>query len=167
METRPVPSNPLYEVSEYGDVRRIGNEAWLRPQTLIRGGYLAVSIWRNGRGRLRTIHSLVAEAFLPPKPSHSYQLAHNDGDRTNNHWRNLRWATRSENEQDKVGHGTSNRGERNGCAKITDREAALIRHVCLGGPRGVQALFAEFFGVHQSTISNITHGKRRQHDAQI
>lgn len=160
METRPVPSNPAYEISESGDVRMIGKTAWLRPCRLQRGGYLAVSLQANGKGHTRVVHKLVAEAFLPPRPSHNYQIAHRDGDKTNNHHSNLRWATRAENERDKLAHGTSNRGERSGTAKLSNRDAELVRDLCRMAPRGIQKRLAEYFQVTGGTISNIASGKR-------
>lgn len=62
----------------------------------------------------------------------------------------LYWATRSLNEADKIAHGTSNRGTRNGHAKITETEVRFIRASALG----VTAL-AKKIGVSASTICDI------------
>ena len=52
--------------------------------------------------------------------------AHDDGNKLNNHYTNVFWKTQVENERDKIWHGTTNRGERNGSAKVTDTQAAEI-----------------------------------------
>jgi len=53
--------------------------------------------------------------------------AHCDGDRLNNHYSNLRWATAKDNCADKLLHGTVQRGENNARAKLTESEVREIR----------------------------------------
>lgn len=122
---RPVPDWPEYEVSEFGDVRRVKSyqgritgiiRPWVNKQT----GYLNVSLWRNNRGQNATVHRLVARAFHGEPPSPKHVVAHNDGSRRNNHCTNLRWASLKENAADTFLHGTHNRGSRNGQAKIDE-----------------------------------------------
>lgn len=169
-ETRRIPGWPAYCVSESGKVGRIGKPGWLSPSRSKRGGYLIVSLWTNNRGVTKPVHQLVAIAFIGPRPSRAYDCAHFDGDKGNNHWRNLRWATRAENEADKVRHGVSNRGERNGSAKLTDEQTVEIRRRASVLPRsaagvrvrkgGLQTLAAEY-SVTPSAIWQIINGYRR------
>jgi hypothetical protein len=65
-------------------------------------GYFTVAL---GRGNSRTIHSLVAEAFIGPCPD-GHEVLHIDGTRTNNCADNLRYGTRRENIMDAVRHGS-------------------------------------------------------------
>jgi len=65
-------------------------------------GYFTVAL---GRGNSRTLHSLVAEAFIGPCPI-GYEVLHIDGTRTNNRVDNLRYGTRHENIMDAVKHGS-------------------------------------------------------------
>ena len=53
----------------------------LKP-VLVRG-YQAVTMHKNGNGRLMKIHRLVAEAFIP-NPLNKPQVNHKDGDKLNN-----------------------------------------------------------------------------------
>lgn len=161
-EFRVVKCSPSYEVSEWGDVRRIGKAACLRPCVLKRGGYLAVSLWENGKGRLFRVNRLVAIAFRGDPPSPKYDAAHDDGNKLNNHKSNIHWKTRAENEADKVLHGTSNRGERNGMAKISDKEAEEIRKEVRADPRrGIYRAVAQYHGLSETAVWNIANGKRR------
>lgn len=158
MKAVPVPGFPSYVISEFGDVRRIGSAKPLRVARLKRGRYLAVSLWENGRGYTRTIHVLVALAFHGPRPD-GKQAAHNDGNKENCHASNISWKTRVENEADKIRHGTSNRGERNGQAKITDEQVKLVMARIREG-RTQSAVAAEL-GISQGHVSNIVRGRRR------
>lgn len=50
----------------------------------------------GAEGKLHTIHSLIAEAFLGPRPE-GYDIDHIDGDKSNNHPSNLEYVTHKEN----------------------------------------------------------------------
>ncbi|WP_448259774.1 NUMOD4 motif-containing HNH endonuclease [Corynebacterium kalidii] len=77
-------------------------------------GYLRVAISLNGNPRRRTVHSLVAEAFLGPRPD-GMEVCHCDGVRTNNAASNLRYDTPSENHKDRNRHGTMWQTNRTHC----------------------------------------------------
>jgi hypothetical protein len=81
---------------------------------------------RTGQKR-RKIHILVCETFHGPRPGPGYQVAHWDGDKSNNSAANLRWATASENGMDKIHQDRHTRGVRNGSAKLTEGEVRQIR----------------------------------------
>lgn len=63
------------------------------------------------RPRDVSIHCLVLEAFIGPRPD-GHQASHLDGDRTNNRLDNMRWETRSQNNRRKYQHGTMPVGDR-------------------------------------------------------
>lgn len=86
----------LYEVSNRGNVRSIyrgRNTGRLLVQS-INNGYPFVTL-SNGKSLTRTVHRLVAEAFLS-NPDNKPTVNHKDGNRSNNSLENLEWATRSE-----------------------------------------------------------------------
>lgn len=66
---------------------------------------LAVVLRKDGRSRTLRVHSLVALAFLGPKPD-GLEVAHINGINTDNRLPNLRYVTHAENEMDKFLHGT-------------------------------------------------------------
>lgn len=61
-------------------------------------GYKAVSLCKNNKGSTKTIHRLVAEAYIP-NPNNLPEVNHIDGNKLNNHVSNLEWVTPSENRQ--------------------------------------------------------------------
>lgn len=159
METLPFPLNKNYAVTRDGRVQRVDTGRWLKPTVQKRGGYLAVSLWQNNKGRLIPLHQVVAYTFCGPRPSPSHVVAHRDGNKLNNDASNLRWATRQENEHDKIAHGRTNRGERNGQSKISDADARAVIAAYASGQK--QQVIADRFGIDQSHVSNIVRGKRR------
>lgn len=129
---RVVDECPLYEVSSLGHVRRcVGGQGAIQGKVLkwhtnTSSGYPTVRLVSDGIARARTVHKLVAHAFLGPKPP-GMQTRHLDGNKLNNAASNLRYGTHSENAVDKERHGTGIAGERNPRAKLTAEQAETIR----------------------------------------
>jgi len=104
----------LYEVSNLGNVRSLDKIAftkagWKRAYKgrMIKpkkhnGGYSTIILHRDGKTQTRTIHRLVAEAFLP-NPNNYPEVNHIDENKTNNAVSNLEWCTRIQNQH----HGTA------------------------------------------------------------
>lgn len=59
-------------------------------------GYSIVSLSKNNKTYVRKVHKLVAEAFIP-NPNNKPEVNHKKGIKSNNHFWNLEWSTRSEN----------------------------------------------------------------------
>jgi hypothetical protein len=90
----------------------------------------------------------------PPSPQH--HAAHNCGNASCVNPYHIRWATPSENQADRVEHGTSNRGERNGQTALTEdqvREIRALDRVISDDEISMR------YGVSKSSILNILHGK--------
>ena len=103
-----------------------GREPKVLRQTIDSRGYPRVDLCSDGERTPFRVHTLVASAFLGPRPDRM-EVRHLDGDKLNNDLKNLAYGTRQENEADKVRHGTSNRGERCGTAKLTAEDVMEIR----------------------------------------
>lgn len=99
----PVVGFPNYMVSSLGRVYSHVSKKFLRPG-IASHGYPTVAL---GRGNSRTVHSLVAEAFIGPYPK-NMEVRHKDGNRTNPRLENLCYGTRAENIADAYVHGTRN-----------------------------------------------------------
>ena len=90
----------LYQVSNLGRVKRITTGRVLKPLKHA-NGYLMVKLSKNSIVYTKTVHRLVAEAFIP-NPEHKSEINHIDENKTNNNVSNLEWMTRTEN----INHGT-------------------------------------------------------------
>lgn len=88
----------LYQISNLGNVRRIGFLSRGRNLKVQVGkrGYFTVSLWRRQKGSTRTIHRLLAEAFIP-NPHNKREVNHKNGIKTDNRLVNLEWTTPQEN----------------------------------------------------------------------
>jgi hypothetical protein len=164
---KAIPDFPGYEVSDHGRVRSywrlkgvglgffVANEPQriLKPGTDIRGYHFVFL----GKGNIQRVHRLVLLAFIGPCPPGKPEGCHNDGIPLNNHLPNLRWDSHKENHQDRLIHGTSNKGTKSGQSKLDDSKITKIRQFREEG--FTQDAIAILFNVSQSTISHILHGK--------
>lgn len=145
-----------YEVSDFGRVRRVGSAKCRKPVAR-KDGREQMCLWRNNWETITYVHTLVAEAFLGPRPE-GLHILHYDGDASNNFVENLRYGTASENMADAIRHGTFLRGPESTTAGLSWVDVDVIR----AEPRvwGYQKRLAERFGVSHKTISNVIAGKR-------
>lgn len=128
-----------------------------------RDGYRKLTLCVEGKISRKFAHTLVALTYIGPRPSPEHQVAHWDGDRLNNQFTNLRWATAAENSQDKVRHGsTSNQfGERHSQNKLTEDMVREIRATPYY--RGFDREYAKKFGVKEQAIGKVRRGERWPH----
>jgi hypothetical protein len=87
----------LYQISSEGRVKSLGNNKNRKEKILNgrknRGGYLIVSLCKEGKGKNYLIHRLVANAFLP-NPNNLPEVNHKDENPKNNCVENLEWCDR-------------------------------------------------------------------------
>lgn len=130
-----------------------GTECLIWPFAHNTTGYAQVS----SDNRRQLVSRIVCEAAhgAPPTPDH--QAAHECGRGTDScvAKRHIFWKTRLGNKADELVHGTRNRGERQGHAKLTSANVREIRAL-KGRIRSRE--IAKRFGVSETTISGIYHG---------
>lgn len=120
-EWKVIDRYPCYSVSNLGRVKsharvviRNGHEMHLKETILKPGkmgkcGHRFVNLRKDRRATSFYVHRLVALAFIGDQPDGKPQVAHWDGDPSNNHVSNLRWASASENSQDSIRLGRNKR----------------------------------------------------------
>lgn len=113
----------------------------------------------NGYGNLRLstggykpAYNYICHLAHGERPTPLHEAAHSCGNRACVNPGHLRWATRSENAQDKNIHGTMVRGEDVHVSKLTEADVRKIRNDLAF--KSQHELAAEF-GVNQSSISDI------------
>lgn len=128
----------------------------LRPVTS-KDGYKRCALSRAGRLTTVMVHQMVAFAFKGRRPP-GKQTRHRDGIKTNCRASNLCYGTHSQNQRDRIAHGTHNRGERSGKARLTRLDVRAIRRAYGRGDTSHRVLAAEY-GVSYSHIRNIVVGR--------
>lgn len=169
-EWKPVEGyEGLYEVSNLGEVKSLGNNKKRKEKLLSPGknnkGYLFVYLSKNGVGKPFTIHHLVYEAFVGEIPK-GWDVNHLDENKENNHLENLEACSHGDN----IRWGTGN----------ARRAAALINRPNLS--KAVEALDkvtgkvvyvfpstmeAERQGFNQGHVSQCCKGKQKTHKGYI
>ena len=132
-----------------------GDECLIWPYARDNQGYARL----NDGTRMKSLSRIMCETCIGPPPTKRHHAAHSCG---NGHIgcitkRHLRWATVSENQKDRVLHGTSNRGERSSTAVLTEQDVLFIREAV---KTRTQADLARSYGVHQTTVSDIITRRR-------
>ena len=145
----------LYEVSDFGRVRSLPRKLpryWMKGRVLRpgrSGNYPAVHLADGPRREMRHVHTLVATAFIGPRPE-GHEVNHKDRDRLNPRADNLEYTTHAENIRHTIATGRAPmpRGFRRG--KLTAAQVAEIR----ASVETLRAL-ARRFDVSPTTIGDV------------
>jgi NUMOD4 motif/HNH endonuclease len=148
---RPIPGQPGYEVSDHGRVRSLdrvvlrsdGQQRRYKGKPRRPAARGKGHLWIEFREGARSVHSMVLEAFVEPRPPGMWGC-HEDDDPTNNHLPNLRWATPVDNHADmqrNSGHYESNkthckRGHELVEPNLTQSGMRQGKRICLACARG-------------------------------
>jgi hypothetical protein len=155
----PIERNGMYGSGEYpgywvtldGRIWSDRTSKFLSPIKM--GEYLGVQIKdRSNRLVKRYMHRLILEIMTGHIPE-GMHACHNNGNRKDNRYKNLRWASPMENNADKRAHGTVSCGERNPMSKLTWEIVEEIR--ILHSLGAVQRNLCKQYGVSPMTISRV------------
>ena len=164
----------LYQVSDHGNIRRIGNYSdgrripFGRPikQNRHPVGYFQVTLSDTGIHRRHLVHRLVAHAFLGPCPE-GKEVNHKDGCKTHNAIENIEYLTHSENHFHRyriLGQKSipTIRGSQKANAKLTESSVKIARTRYAEGDISYMTL-ASSLGVCKKTLMNALKGKTWNH----
>lgn len=165
-EWRPIPGFDAYEASSFGRIRRAAKgkgtrSGKVRKPTVLPSGYLNVDLWIGGVRRKLYVHRAVALTFHGVPSFPNAEVAHRNRQKADNRPSNLRWATHTENEADKVRHGTLLVGSRHANSKITEADVLVMRQRRASGET-LEAI-AEDFGICFQNVGLICQGKTWTH----
>ena len=169
---RPVVNWPLYEVSSEGRIRNI-KTGRMRMQQTNSWGYKTVNIYSGTiyDRRTVTVHILVAEAFVGPRPTALHKGDHINEIKLDNRANNLQWLTNQENIIKLYRAGKSNsQGENHHKTTLTNREVKEIRSLLKAArknrirvPPGYRKELAKTYNVTVSVIGHISSGRSWKH----
>jgi len=97
-QIKEIETYPNYYIDRYGVVyvKRLKGFKIIKSQ-ISKNGYVRADLWKDDKGKKHLVHRLVAQAFI--KNENNYpQVNHKDGVKTNNHYKNLEWTTKSKNQ---------------------------------------------------------------------
>ena len=145
----------LYEVSDIGRVKSLkhGKERILKPKKT-HGGYLLVTLCKDGRHKTITVHRLVATAFIS-NPSNLETINHKDEDKTNNTISNLEWMSKKDN----INYGTRNKRVAEALSKQVKMFDKKTGELLETFPSTREA--ERITGIAQQSISKCCLGKRK------
>lgn len=165
----------LYQISNQGSVRSVSVGEGFVNVFVGTSGYKGAVLYREGNRAIPTVHELVLEAFVEPRPK-GFEAHHKNGDKLDNRPENLVWWSRSQHRKyaiEVLGHRTylmdhpelwiaGWKGSEHPRAKLTDDLVREIRVLYSTGQYTMRVL-AKRFGVVCSHISNIVNRKNWKH----
>ena len=92
-----------YTIDREGKVFNTKFDRFLNP-CLNKEGYLLVCLSKNGKSKIFSLHRLLGLAYIP-NPENKPTVDHIDINPSNNSLNNLRWATQSEQNENKKAYG--------------------------------------------------------------
>jgi len=149
----------VYEVSSRGAVRRVAPGKATYPGRVKAiwpdgRGYATVNLCWKGINKPKHVHKLVTEVFLGPCPD-GYQVHHIDRNPANPTLSNLQYVTPAYN---RAHRSSYNVGEANSQAKLTERDAKLIKYSTVPAVK-----MASRFNISPFTVWDIRSGKHWKH----
>ena len=165
----------LYQVSDMGRVKRIDSISGPKTEKYLRDkkprGYALVTLKQGGTIKSKSIHSLVADAFIGPRPA-GYEINHINGVKDDNRLSNLEYVTPKDN----IAHARDVLGYRYGYHSRPKKEITPIAIVPMPGRKlsseaaaQIRALYKNrqftqteigaMFGVSHVIIGRIIRGK--------
>lgn len=166
----------LYEVSNLGRIRSVDHfelinskgghvhKRFRKGQVLVQsfdgsGHYLHVRLQKNGLGKSRNVHRIVAETWIP-NPNMFPEVNHIDENKCNNSVENLEWCDRKYNNNygSKLG---STRGAKNPQNKFSEETITALKSEYIpNDPEHGLTPLAKKYGISVSHVCSIIKGRR-------
>lgn len=157
----------LYQVSNLGRVKRVRgkdsrgnlrNERVLKPRLI--GGYRIAHLCKEGVAHNKSVHRMVAEAFID-NPRNLPEVNHIDGCKENNYYLNLEWVSSSDNSLHafRLGLRTSNKTFQGRVGKLHPR-SKVVYCIELDTLYDNARIASETLGCNETKIRDCCRGER-------
>lgn len=157
METRETRTLILYD---NGTIRSKKTKRLLTMTPGVNGYYFICWTYEDGRRGRRSVHRIMAEAFIS-NPLDLPCVNHIDGNRNNNSITNLEWCTHKHNTDHSIIIGLQNpKGETNANSKLTEDQARAIKY---SHSELSQQAVAKMYNVSKTIVKWIRSGERWSH----
>lgn len=143
---------PKHAITKGGRVYSHHSNRFLSP--CMRGEYLAIGVYFEGKRISHSIHRLVALAYIP-NPEDKPCVNHIDGNKLNNDVSNLEWTTYSENAIHAVETGLKGQTI-NHYRNISDEDVRCVCRMLQDGYRVKDVV--DSLGISQAMVSSIKRG---------
>ena len=160
----------LYQISNLGRIKslrkKIKNNGAFGKRKIItknekivssyknKDGYSVVQLYKNNKRKLKLVHRLVAEAFIPNPNNYPY-VNHKDGNKANNCVDNLEWCNNSMNQLHAFSKGLQKCGCDHAKAKLKYEDVLFIKNNI---NKYQQTELAKMFNVSRKVIYQIKKG---------
>lgn len=150
-----------FKISNYGRILNCKGEKEFLVRASFINGYqnLPLKQKRNGKSTSRYVHKLVAEHFL--EKGDGIFVIHLNYDKTDNHVKNLRWATKKEKEIHQFSNPQyKNKPRKRTYSKLTETKVKLIkRKINDPNRRTRMKIIAKQFGISEMQLYRIKTGE--------
>lgn len=168
--TKQPTNRNYYYISDYGRIKSVTKAT--REEHLVNGskkkyGFKGLSVkLKGGRYYSTYIHKFVAEHFVEKEREDQVFVVHIDGDKTNNHYKNLKWLSRDELTawHDKIGVFESTRQRNRKNVKMTEEKVRLLKKRIKEG-KTKKKILAKSFGISTMQLNRIERGENWGHIA--
>jgi hypothetical protein len=151
----------FFWVSNTGKVK---SKNKIRKLTKDKDEYLTVLLTKDGLKefrKLKKVHRLVAEAFIP-NPDNLPCVCHKDDNPLNNNVNNLWWGTFDDNLKDMSRKDRSTRGVKNWNTKLTEQDVLNIKNLRAVTGEGARKI-SKRLGVSESAVDGILYKNSWKH----
>lgn len=150
-----------YWIDENGTVFNMNTNRKIKWSFNKKNGYYSVGLSDGPVVRYRYVHRLMGFCYHPHGYFEGADINHEDGNKANNNYRNLKWCTRKENIKHAFRVGLSDtKGSRNSQSKLDEKQVATIK-LCLPDLSNYE--LSKYFKVKPDTIRSIRNGKNWKH----
>jgi len=157
-----------YSVSNRGRVRSDAVSQYVRTGYILKGfinwlGYHFVTLHNDHRKKNHfSVHSLVAAAFIGPRPP-GKEINHINNNRSDNHASNLEYVTHKENIRHAMEFGTfNNTGSNSSVTHLTEAKVIAMRKRYTTG-KYAKAFLARQYGISATTACRIINRRTWKH----